>query len=201
MFFSILFEQGFCCTTLLECTSMKWEAYASMVLSPPISLKKRLCMSRMAISHEWTRKRLYDSFHFFYEMASSLHADSWDYHFWYVLFIIYWSFIKNDLHEPCFYGTQPPPKKNAFPLTTLLFALCLCIHVFPVSTFEKWGSAKVRVLAENCWIFGFHFCNVITCPLNRAKWLAHLCSKCFRLWNEMFGRQCFSKQICARSFS
>ena len=44
----------------------------------------------------------------------------WGYHFWYVLFIInvffgenlYWSFIKNDLHEPCFYGTQPPQKKN-----------------------------------------------------------------------------------------
>ena len=61
-------------------------------------------MSRMAFSHEWTRKRLYDSFYkLFYEMAFSLHTDSWDDHFWHVLFIKkmmffgesqYWSFYK-----------------------------------------------------------------------------------------------------------
>ena len=69
-------------------------------------------MSRMAFSHEWARKRLYDSFYkLFYEIEFSLHADSWDDHFWHVLFIKKCCFlgkantghfIKNDLHEPCF---------------------------------------------------------------------------------------------------
>ena len=42
-------------------------------------------------------------------------------------------------------------------------------------------------MAQSCGIFRLHFCNVIAWTLNRAKWLAYLCSNCFRLWNEMFG--------------
>ena len=112
-------------------------------------------MSRMAFSHEWIRKRLYDSFYiFFMKIAFSLHTDSWDDHFWHVLFIKKCCFvgkantghfIKNDLHEPCFLW-------NAFPeLSVDMTCEANCTSAFYKQFPLKKSSNPCAMLAFECY--------------------------------------------------
>ena len=47
------------------------------------------------------------------------------------------------------------------------------------------------MLAQSCGIFRLHFCNMKAWSLNRANWLAYLCSNCFLLSMKCLGVDVF----------